>query len=342
MPAGWVTAGAAAIGAGESIAGNQAAAGAQKANNANNAIVSGAQNTMLGQAEGIANTPFTPYSGTMAAPLSSNEQQGVSLASSTAAGGVAQGDVAQGTSLLASEQPWSAATEAKYASPYTNAVEQAALANQNQSYLKSLSGLQAGEGGTDSFGNARNAIAEADLTSQNNLNVGTLTANLNQQAYDSAIQTWQADNQMKTAAANAYMNAGNDITQMTSDQISDLMKTGGVQQVTAQTGLTDAYNEFLRQQGWSANQLGSLISAVSASKGGPQAAPVQSNIGNQLLGLGSTLAGLWGGGSSTSSYASGAGSVDSQLGGWESSTNNAIANQPIAGLGDINIGTQAT
>jgi hypothetical protein len=60
----------------------------------------------------------------------------------------------------------------------------------------------------------------------------------------------------------------------------------------------------MRQQNWSAQQLGSLISAVGVAKGSPsQAAPVQSNTANQLLGLGSTVAGLFGGGSTTDPFA---------------------------------------
>lgn len=313
MPAGWVEAGAAVIGAGESIASNQSAQSAANKNNAAASTLQGAQNTMLNQAETVANQPFQAYTGQMTAPMSGNEQQGYSLASQNAIENQGGADVTAGTNLLASEQPWNASTEATYANPYTNAVTNAALGQQNKSYLQSMAAQQTGEGASSSFGNSRNAIAEADLTANNTLNTATLTATNNAAAYNSAMQAWSADNQAKTSAATAYMNAGNDVTQMNSSQVSDLMKTGGVAQAISQTDLSNQYAQFMRQQGWSANQLGSLMTAVGTAKGNGQvSAPVQSNVGNSLLGLGSTVAGLFGGGSTGSGSSLPSGVTDNE------------------------------
>jgi uncharacterized protein (DUF2147 family) len=298
LPAGWVAAAGAAVSAGESIEANNAAGAAAKANNANASELAGAQNTMLNQAETVANQPFQAYTGQLTAPMTGNQQQGYSLASSSANQQAGQADVAQGTSLLGSEQPWNQATEATYANPYTQDVVNTTLANQNKSYLQSLAADQTGEGATSSFGNSRDAIQEATLTADNTLNTATTTASLNANAYNAAMSAWQNDNQAKTQAATAYMQAGNDVTNMTNSQISNLLQTGGVSQVINQTNLDAQYGQFMRQQGWSAQQLGPLINAVTAGKGGvAQSAPVQSNVGNSILGLGSTLAGLYGGGS---------------------------------------------
>jgi hypothetical protein len=306
MPAGWVQGAGALLGVGESIAGNSAAASAAKANNANAAELSGAQNTMLNQAQSVANQPFVPYTGQLTAPMSGNQQQANTLASQAAATQAGQADVNSATGLLGSEQPWNQQTEQQYANPYTQDVINAGLAQQNKSYLQSLAQQQTGTAATDSFGNARNAIEESNLTAANTLNAATLTTNDNANAYNAALQAWQSNNQAKNQAANAYLAAGNDVTNMTSDQISDLLKTGNVAQVISQTNLTNQYNQFLRQQGWSAQQLQPLISAVSAAKGGTtQSAPVQSNIGNQILGLGSTIAGLFGGSGSSTPASSG-------------------------------------
>jgi hypothetical protein len=319
MPAGWVSAGIAAIDAGESIASNQSAASAAKKNNAGAAQLAGAQGSMLNQAENVAQQPFTPYTGTMTAPMSGNQQQAYSLASSTATNGIAQGDNQQATGLISqvANNGWNADTASKYMSPYTAAVTDASVAASNKQYLQSLAGIQSGAAGSGSFGNSREAIQEGQLAADQNLNVGQLTATGNANAYDKAISTWQSDNQQKLAAASAYEQAGMDVTNMTSSQISDLMKTGGVAQVIAQTDLSNQYAQFMRQQNWSAQQLGSLISAVGSAKGSPAQTPaIQSNTANQLLGLGSTVAGLFGGGSSSGSGAppmgsSGAGMYDS-------------------------------
>jgi hypothetical protein len=307
MPAGWVSAGVAVVGAGESIMSNNAAAGTAKANNATSAQIGAAQGTMLNDASTIANTPFTPYTGTLTAPMSGNEQQGYSQASNVANAGQAQADNAKATGQIdaVANNPWNAQTAQTYMNPYTQQVTDNAIANQNKSYLTSLAGLKENAAGSSAFGGGRNAIAESNMASTNAMNIGTLTADSNAKAYDTAFSNWQADNQTKLNASNAYEAAGQDLTNMNSAQISDLMKTGGVSQAINQTDLTNQYGQFMRQQGWSAQQLQSLIGAVGTAKGSPaQTAPVQSNTANQLMGLGSTVAGLFGGGSTSSSNSS--------------------------------------
>lgn len=281
---------------------NQDAKSANRKNNQAAAGLQGAQNTMLNNAQSIANQPFSPYTGTMTAPMSANEQQGSSLASSTATGGLAQDDNAKATGLIGqvANNPWNADTATKYMNPYTSAVTNAALTAENRSYLQDLSRAQVGTAGQSAFGNSRAAIQEAELTGEHEMHVGSLTATGNAAAYDKAISTWQSDNQTKLAAANAYETAGQDVTRMTSQQISDLMQTGGVARVIAQTDLANQYAQFMRQQNWSADRLQSLIGAVGTSKGSPAQTPgIQSNTANQLLGLGSTIAGLYGGSQSS-------------------------------------------
>lgn len=307
MPVGWAALGTAAVGADESIASNQAAGDAAKKNNAGAAQLQGATGAVLSQGESIAQQPFTPYTGTLTAPLSGNEQQGISQASKVATDGLAQQDNTAATGLISgvAGSNWNSDTAAKYMNPYTSAVTDSAIANSNKSYQQQLAGIQTGEAGSGAFGGSRGAIQEAELSGQQNLNIGSLTAKGNADAYDSAMKAWQGDNATKLNAANAYEQAGQDVTSMNSAQISDLMKTGGVSQVLAQTNLSNQYNQFMRQQNWSANQLQSLIGAIGADKGSPaQTAPVQSNTANQLLGLGSTVAGLFGGSSGSSSGAS--------------------------------------
>lgn len=303
MPAGWIEAGAAVVGTAESISANQSAKSAAGKNNAGAAQLAGAQGSMLSQAQTVAQQPFTPYTGTLTAPMSGNEQQGYSLASSTANAGVAQADNAKATGLIGevANNPWSADTAAKYMNPYTKDVTDVATAAANKNYLQNLAGLQTRAAGSGAFGGSREAIQEGQLAGQNQLAIGNLTATGNANAYDNALKAWGQDNNTKLAAADAYNKSGQDVTQMTSQQIADLVKTGGISQVISQTDLANQYGQFMRQQNWSAQQLGSLITAVGTAKGSTQqTAPVQSNTANQLLGLGSTVAGLFGGSSGDS------------------------------------------
>ncbi len=304
VPVGWVAAAGAIAGAAENVNSTSTAKSIANKNNATGAQLQGAQGTMLNLGQGIANQPFTPYTGTMTAPMSGNEQQGYSLASKTATDGTAQLDNAKATGLIdqVANNGWNSDTAAKYMNPYTGAVTDAAIAASNKSYAQKLAGIQTGAAGSGAFGGSREASAEGELAGQQNLNVGTLTATGNKDAYDSAVKTWQADNETKLAASKAYESSGQDVTNMTSSQISDLMKTGGVSQVISQTDLSNQYAQFMRQQNWSADKLQSLIGAVGTAKGSPsQSAAPQSNTANQLLGLGSTIAGLFGGSSQDTS-----------------------------------------
>ena len=300
MPAGWVQAGVAVIGAGESIAANQAAGKAAEKNAAYNESNQQAGETLNTKAMDVANQPFVAYDKPMTAPLSGNQRSAIDTAKSFANSDIPQADNASATGILNSieNNPWSADQANKWTNPYTEQVINPALAQSNKSYLENLSKLNA-NGAPGSFGNGRNAVMASNLTAAHNLDDASLTANLSSTAYDKALSGVPNDQKTKLATAAAYEAAGQDITKMTGEQIQSLLATGNVEQVTNQAGMSAQYNEFIRQQGWSANQLNPLISAV---KGGSANTNVQakpaSNVANQLLGLGSTLAGLWGGGAS--------------------------------------------
>lgn len=309
MPAGWVSAGAAVLGVGESIMSNNSAKDTAAKNNANSAQLADASNTMLNLGETVANQPFQAYTGTMVAPMTGNQQQAYSLASKNAISGVPQQDNAKATGLLddVANNSFSTNNIENYMNPYTQSVTDASLAAQQKSYNQAVAANASRSAQNDSFGGGRAAITGATLASQNALNAGSLTATNNKNAYDAAVSAWQNDNNLKINAANAYNASGQDLTNMNSADIANLMTTGGTAYAINQSNLGAAYGEFMRQQGWSAQQLASLISAVGSAKGSPaQTAPVQSNTANQLLGLGSTIAGLAGGGRTTPLTNSGA------------------------------------
>ncbi len=318
MPAAWVMAGTAALGAVQSIMGNSAAS---KTNAINNQIAqqnANAQGTMLSKASDIANTPFTAYTGNLTAPMSGNEQLGYDQAASAASpNGPAATDMTSANNLVdqvAGNSNWNSATADKYMNPYTQAVTDQALNAANRDYEQNLTSMNERAAQTGAFGGGRNAIQQGELAGQNQLNLGNITATGNANAYDSAMRAWNMDNAAKLNAANAYEKAGGDITKMNGADISNLMKTGGVSRAVSQTGLNNAYGQFMRQQNWQANQLQPLMEAMGKTQGGVrQTAPVQSNTANQLLGLASTIGGLFGSGSSPGGGTSAADSAASGI-----------------------------
>ncbi len=323
------------MGVASNIASNQSAQSAANKNNANSQNLAGAQNQMLSQAESVANQPFVAYTGQLTAPMSANEQQGNDLAASVANNQVAQGDVQAGTNLVGqvANNGFSQQTIENYMNPYTQDVTNNAITAANRSYAQNLSALNEKSAQSDAFGGSGSALQRGELAGQNQLNVANITATNDSNAYDAAVKAWQADNQTKLSAAQAYNAAGQDITNMNSTQISDLMKTGGVAQAISQTNLANQYGQFMRQQGWSANQLGSLIQAVGTAKGNTNvAAAPQSNVANQLLGLGSTVAGLFGGSSGTSDPSLSDADMSSLSSNALSSTAPALDSSTVSGL----------
>ena len=342
VPAGWAAGAAALAGVAESAMSTSAANSAANTQNAINAPTIQANNSMLSMAEGVANQPYTPYTGAYAAPLSANQQYGVDQAATVAQQGQAQGLVGQGVNQINSvaNNAWSPQTAAKYMNPYTSSVVSNEIENANQSYLQSLGQMKEGQAQSGAFGGSGTATGEAELAGQNQLNIGNLTATGYSNAYNEAVNAWQADNSRAESAASAYNAAGQDLTSMNNEQIQDLMATGGAAQAVAQTNLSGEYNEFMRQQGWSANQLNSLISAVKGGGGSmTYAAPYQNQTANSLMGLASVATGLYNGGLGSGSY--GGSLSQNSLSSGISSTLPSLNAQSSSMIGDASVGADS-
>jgi hypothetical protein len=253
-----------------------------------------ANSTAYSKAESIANTPYTPYTGTQVAPITGGQQQAITQAQTVANNGQAQSDVANSENLAGqiAGNGWSSSTAQKYMNPYTQNVTDVAQKQLNQQYANTINAQNATAASTGAFGGDRAALTNANTTGQYLYQSGNLAATNQANAYNSAIQTWQADNNRAQQAASSYQAAGNDITQMNSQQIKDLLATGGVVQATQQMQLNANYNNYLDQRNWSANELQPLLQATG-NKGTP-ANPTPQNTASDLLGMGSALAGYFG------------------------------------------------
>ena len=283
-----------------------AGAGMYDANKAANAQKSAiaplqqANSAAYAAAEGIAATPYTAYTGTQVAPITGSQQQAITQAQTVANDGTAQADNSKATDLAGqiAGNGWNSATAAKYMNPYTQNVTDVAQKQLNQQYanIQNQAGLNAASSGA--FGGDRAALTQAANTGNYLLQSGTLAATNQANAYDNAVKTWQADNQRAAGAASASNQAGQDLTQMNSSQIKDLLATGGVEQATQQMDLNAKYNNYLDQRGWAANELQPLLQATG-NKGTPAGVTPQ-NPASDLLGMGSALAGYFGSNSSPS------------------------------------------
>ncbi len=311
-----------AAGAASGIAGIFENNQATKAQQAAVAPLQQANSTAYADAEQIASTPYTPYTGQQVAPITGSQQQAITQAQTVANNGEAQSDVGNAENLAGQvgANGWNSTTAAKYMNPYTANVTAEAQKQLNQSYANVQNTAALNAASTGAFGGDRAALTQAANAGEYELQSGTLAATNQANAYNAAIQAWQADNNRALGAAQSYQQSGNDITQMNSAQIKDLLATGGVEQATQQMQLNANYNDYLDQRSWSANELQPLLQATSG-KGTP-AGVSPSNTASDLLGLGSALAGYYGS-TSTSNAVSGAGSNMNYFGGAEDSMLNS-------------------
>jgi hypothetical protein len=262
-----------------------------------------ANSTAYSKAEDIANTAYTPYTGTQVAPITGSQQQAITQAQTAANNGQAAGYIGKSADLAGqiAGNGWNSATAARYINPYQQNVTDIAQRQLNKTYANTINqqGLSAASSGA--FGGDRAALTGA-ATTQGYLQDSADTAAKGQAAaYDNATKTWQADNARAGEAASAYSRAGNDITQMNASQIKDLLATGGVAQATQQMDLNAKYNNYLDQRNWSTNQLQPLLQATG-NKGTP-AGVTPNNTASDLLGMGSALAGYFGSNTNTGSTA---------------------------------------
>lgn len=340
MPWGVLAAGVAATGAtvNQKMAANAAGKGAGP--------ITQAQNDLYGKAEDIASTPYTPYAGQQVADLSANQVKAVGQANNETTNNEAQDYInkagAQADFIAGNE--WNTATADKYMNPYTQDVTDIALKQESQAYQNQVNANNSSAASAGAFGGDRAALTNVGTAGQHLQAQGNIQAEGNANAYASAIQAWQADNQRAGAAATSYQNSGNDITNMNASQIKDLLATGGADQAVQQMKLSTGYNNYLDARNWATNQLAPLESAVGRT---PTLAATQpTNYASDLVGVGSALAGYFGSTSSNNNNANpfaGTPLNNSSASFNAYNQNNAPTAGEIAsttqGAGDINVGT---
>lgn len=262
----------------------------------------GVSKDVIGRATTIADRPYQAYTGQRVAGLSGNEQQGLNLASTEGDQGR---DYATKAGNLVGEvagNDFSGDVVSKYMNPYVKNVVDSDVRNVNLQAATAANQLKGQAASRGAFGGARESLLETQNEKNRLQTVSDVTNKGMSDAYNSAISTWKADNDRKLSAAQAYQSVGNDITKMNSQQVQDLMATGGADRVLSQLKLDTDYSSFIEQRDWSVNNLQPLIQSLGAARGNtssPYGVPQsQGNTAGQTIGAISAIAGFFGKGSS--------------------------------------------
>lgn len=164
------------------------------------------------QAQGVANTPYQPYTGQLVAGINPVQQAGINQTQAVGGNPLTSGQIQQ------------------YMNPYQSDVINATMGNINETNAaqqQQVTGqLNQAAGGV---GADRIAVGQSELARQQGLAANQTLAGLNAQNYAQGLGAAQQQQQFGLQGAGAQIQAG------------------GLQQQTAQAGLTAQYQQYLQQ-----------------------------------------------------------------------------------------------
>jgi len=206
----------------------------------------------LQSAQNVASTPYTPYSGSLVAPI--NQQQAAGITGINQASGIPQNynSLATGLNLAGALSPGQFNNEVnQFESPYTQQVvgaTQAEYNNQNQQAQQALISQNSLNG--NGFGGDRSGITQGIMAGQQQLAQAPVIAGLEQQGYQNAQNVATQQEGLRQSAGTNLGQLGNTAQTEAINAGTAQVNAGSLEQGTQQAANTAAYNQFLQQQGY--------------------------------------------------------------------------------------------
>jgi len=239
------------------------------------------------QAQQVAATPFTPYTGEMVAGLTPSQQAGVQNINAAAA--EAQPYYQAGAGLVGNAAtPFGQQQLNQYMSPYINSVAAATQANLNETNAQQQQQLLGNAISQGAFGGDRAGIAQAELARQQGLAGGQTMANIYQGGYGQALAQFNADQarQLQAGSQLGQLGTGAQTAGLAGGQAQ--MAAGATQQAVQQAQDVANQQQFQAQQAYpfqTTQYLANLLLGIGGQSGGTAlTAQPQGNIGSSLVG----------------------------------------------------------
>lgn len=301
MPWGAAIGAVAAVGSAEISKSGKPSAGGSSTTNSPQTVA--ATNQALTDAQTIAGTPYQPYTGAVVAPETQNQIQGTAQASPDSdLNKQASSLYTQAAGDISGIKQYNSQNLQQYMDPYVQATLTPALNAENINFATQKSALDNSKAGA--FGGDRSALQEQSLDTSHAQTIASDVGNAYSAAYTNAQTAFFNDQKNQLQAGQDLAAVGNDVSQLNTSQIQNLMATGGVQQALAQKQLDFNLQTFLTGQQWSTTQLQPLLQSIAAAKGvstntslyGPP-----SNVAGTAIGAAATVAGAYFTGGNTNS-----------------------------------------
>ena len=224
------------------------------------------QEKTLRRADVESQQPFQAYTGQRIAPLTATEQQ---------AGDIYSQQILPQAGQLAAigAQTFTPAMAQQYMNPYENQVVSNALSDVERAYQGQQRALSSQAIGAGAFGGGREGVQRGVLGGEYLRQVGDVSGRLRQAGFESGAQRFSADRASQLGSSQAQLAS-------LAGASSGLAQFGGQERGIQQAGLTEAFRDFVEQQGFEQNQINQVIGALAG-------APIRS-YGEERTGFTST------------------------------------------------------
>jgi hypothetical protein len=199
----------------------------------------------------------------------------------------------------AAASPITAAQIQGYESPYTQAVVDATQNQFNNQNAQQQQGVLSNAAAQGALGGNRVGITQANLANQQQLAQAPVIAGLENQGYQTGLNTALTEQQAQAAGAYSLGNLGVSGQNAALTGANAQVGAGSLEQQTQQAQLAAAYQQFINQQAFPYQQsqwLAGIDSGLGSQMGGTSTttAPPPNQLG-QIAGLGTAAVGTLGG-----------------------------------------------
>lgn len=251
---------------------------------------------LLARAQGVSNTPYTPFGGEMVAPVNAQQNTGIANINSNAGFAMPYIQTAGGMAYNAA-QPITGQQIQQYSNPFTDQVVNATqnqFNNQNQQQQQKLLGNGIMRG---SLGGNRTGIAQAELANQQNLAQAPVLAGLRSQGYTTGLNTALQEQQAQQSGAYSLGNLGVAGQSAALTGANAQIGAGTLQQGTQQAQDAANYQQYMQKMGYpfqTAQWLAGIATGVGSQMGGTSSTqgPQPSGWSQALGGLGTGVGAL--------------------------------------------------
>lgn len=218
----------------------------------------------VGMASGIADREYTPYEAQRFAELDPSEQKAMEMASGPEAG-MWREDLARSREFA--EQGGQSFLDADiqaYMNPYIESALEPAARELREEGLRTQQQLKGQAAMASAFGGSRGAILEAEASGRHLETISDLYERGYASAYESAANMFDKDRVAARAASDQFRAIGSEGQQMLSNEMNNLLVTGGLRRQLEQVGLDFDYAQFMEARDWDVTNLQTLVATLAA------------------------------------------------------------------------------